>query len=137
MNSSDDSRPHIGCARSVSRRLRQIFDAGGSAIGTLDEALRLCETGWAAVDDAYCRSVLRAIGACAEHAFAAEPESASLAPLVHSLLAAYDVRLDELARVRPDAGTGRRPDRRHAQRRNYLLRPARAGNRAQYRAAPR
>ena len=124
MNWSDDSRPDIDRARSVSRRLRQLFAAGGGAIGTLEDALRLCEAGWAAVDDPYCRSVVRAIGFCAEYSFAAEPDSVSLAPLVHSLLAAYDVRLDELERVRPDAGTGRHPDRRRTQRRNYLLRPA-------------
>jgi len=133
---TSDSRPDIDRARSASRRLRHVFDAGGSAIGTLEEALRLCAAGWAAVDDPYCRSVIRAIGVCAEYAFTPELDSVSLEPLVQSLLAAYDVRLDELERVRPDAGTGRRPDRRRAQRRNYLLRPAtRATQRMQYRAA--
>ena len=132
---TSDSRPDIDRARSVSRRLRHIFDAGGSAIGTLEEALRLCEAGWAAVDDPYCRSVIRAIGVCAERAFTPDPDSVSLEPLVRSLLAAYDVRLDELESVRPDAGTGRHPDRRRGQRRNYLLRPAaRATQRMQHRA---
>ena len=130
MKMSDDSRPDICRARSVSRRLRRVFDADGVAIGTLDEALRLCEAGWAAVDDPYCRSVIRAVGVCAERAFTPEPDSVSLEPLIHSLLAAYDIRLDELERVRPDAGTGRHPDRRRAQRRNYLARPrARAARR--------
>ena len=136
MDTSDDLRPNLYRARSVSQRLRRIFDADGSAIGTLDEALRLCEAGWAAVDDPYCRSVLRAIGVCAEYAFTPDPDSVSLQPLVHSLLCAYDVRLDELERVRPDAGTGRHPERRRSQRRNYLLRPtARAARWPRYRAA--
>ena len=133
---TSDSRPDIDRARSASRRLRHIFDAGDPDMGTLEDALRLCEAGWAAVDDPYCRSVIRAIGVCAEHAFTPDPDSISLGPLVQSLLAAYDVRLDELERVRPDAGTGRQPDRRRAQRRNYLLRPAsRATRRMQFRTA--
>ena len=119
-----DSRPDIDRARSVSRRLRYIFEAGDRDIGTLEDTLRLCEAGWAAVNDPYCRSVIRAIGACAEYAFTPDPDSVSLGPVVRSLLAAFDVRLDELERLRPDAGTGRHPDRRRAQRRNYLLRPA-------------
>ena len=131
-----DSRPDLDRARSASRRLRHIFDAGGRDMGTLEDALRLCEAGWAAVDDPYCRSVIRAIGVCAEYAAAPEPDPVSLGPLVQSLLAAYDVRLDELERLRPDAGTGHQPDRRRAQRRNYLMRPAsRATRRMQYRTA--
>ena len=136
MDTSEDSRPDIYRARSVSQRLRRIFDADGNAIGTLDEALRLCEAGWAAVDDPYCRSVLRAIGVCAEYAFTPDPDSVSLRPLVQSLLSAFDVRLDELGLIRPDAGTGRHPERRRAQRRNYQLRPAaRAARWPRYRAA--
>ena len=138
MDTSDEARPDIDSARSVSRHLRRIFDAGGGSIGMLDEALGLCEAGWAAVDDSYCRSVIRAIGVCAEYAFTPDPDSVSLQPLVQSLLAAYDVRLDELERVRPDAGTGRHPDRRRIQRRNYLLRPATsAARRPRYRIPAR
>lgn len=133
---TSDSRPGIDRARSVYRRLRHIFDARGRDMGTMEDALRLCESGWAAVDDPYCRSVMRAIGVCAEHAFPPDADPLSLRPLIESLLCAFDVRLDELERVRPDAGTGRPPDRRRAQRRNYLLRPAtRATRRMQYRTA--
>ena len=133
---TNDSRPDLDRARSVSRRLRHIFDAGSRDISTQEDALRLCEAGWVAVDDPYCRSLIRAIGVCADYAFTPDPDSVSLGPLVRSLLAAYEVRLDELERVRPDAGTGRQPDRRRVQRRNYLLRPAsRATRRMQYRTA--
>ena len=137
MNASDDLRPDIDCARSVSRRLRQIFDAGGGAIVTLEDALRLCEAGWASVDDPYCRSVLRAIGVCAECSFAGDPDSPSLAPLIRSLLTALDRRLLELeSGCADDVRSSRDADRRRAQRRNYLLRPAaNAVRQPRYRAA--
>ena len=123
MERRDDSRPDIDAARSVSRRLKRIFEPGGTTVGTLEEAQRLCEAGRVALDDLYCRSVMRAVSACAE--YGEGTEDAFLRPLIQSLLAAFDGRLEELERSLelPDAQPGRRHlDRRRAQRRNYLLR---------------
>lgn len=125
MDRRGDSRPDIDAARSVSRRLRRIFEAGGSTVGTLEEALRLCEAGRVSLDDLYCRNVMRAVSACAEYAYRTERDDVSLRPLIQSLLAAFDGRLDELEHPLACAQPGRRHlDRRRTQRRNYLLRPA-------------
>jgi hypothetical protein len=121
-----DTRPDIDQARSVSRRLRRIFEPGGEIAGTLEEAQRLCEAGRVALDDPYCRSVMRAISACAEYCYRAQRDDASPRPLIQSLLTAFEGRLEELERFVevPDTHPGRRHlDRRRAQRRNYLLRP--------------
>lgn len=126
MERRDDSRPDIDAARSVSRRLKRIFEPGGTTVGTLEEAQRLCEAGRVALDDHYCRNVMRAISACADYCYRAGACDVSPRPLIQSLLAAFDCRLEELERFveLPDSEPGRRHlDRRRAQRRNYLLRP--------------
>ena len=110
----------------MSRRLKRIFEPGGKAVGTLEEAQRLCEIGRIAVDDLYCQNVMRAVGACAEYCYRIEPNDISLRPLIQSLLAAFDSQLDELddPNLHPAAQACRYLDRRRAQRRNYLIRPA-------------
>ena len=126
MDRRDDSRPDIDQARSVSRRLKRIFEPGGTTVGTLEEAQRLCEIGRVAVDDLYCQNVMRAVGACAENCYLPELNDMSLRPLIQSLLAAFDSQLDELDDPRPHSAAQacRYLDRRRAQRRNYLIRPA-------------
>lgn len=126
MDRRDDTRPDFDQTRSVSRRLKLIFEPGSKAVSTLEEAQRLCEIGSAALDDLYCKNVMRAIGACAEYCYWAEVDEPSLRPLIQSLLVAFDTRLDELEYAGDHAGldTGWYLERRRAQRRNYLLRPA-------------
>jgi hypothetical protein len=120
----DDSRADIDQARSVCRRLKLIFEPGGTTVGTLDEAQRLCEIGRVAVDDLYCQNVMRAVGACAQHSYRTQPDDTSLRPLIQSLLAAFDSQLDALDDPHHAAPACRYLDRRRAQRRNYLIRPA-------------
>jgi hypothetical protein len=110
-------------ARSVSRRLKLIFEPSGNAVGTLEEAQRLCEVGRVALDDLYCKNVIRAISACAEYCYRALDDDVSLRPLIQSLLVAFDTRLHELEHPHDHADIGRYLDRRRAQRRNYVLRP--------------
>lgn len=133
MNIGGYSSPDFDRARSASRLLRRIFDPGGTALGTLEEAQRLCEIGGFAIDDLYCRNVMRAVSACAEHLFSAGAEEVSLRPLIQTLLAAFDDRLDRLEHPdgSADAYTGRSLDRRRGQRRNYLVRPTAAARQAQ------
>jgi hypothetical protein len=113
-------------ARSVSRRLKLIFEPGGNAVGTLEEAQRLCEIGRVALDDLYCKNVMRAVSASAEYSYWAEDDDVSLRPLIQSLLVAFDTRLQELEHPQDHAAAdiGQYLDRRRTQRRNYLLRPA-------------
>ena len=108
------------------RRLKLVFEPGSTTVGTLEEAQRLCEIGRVAVDDLYCQNVMRAVGACAEHSYRTEPNDMSLRPLIQSLLAAFDSQLDALDDPHPHAAAQacRYLDRRRAQRRNYLIRPA-------------
>jgi len=122
----DDSRPDFDQAWSVSRRLKLIFEPGGNAVRTLEEAQRLCEIGRVALDDLYCKNVMRAIGACAEYCYWAGDDDVSLRPLIQSLLVAFDTRLEELEHPHDHAAVdiGRYLDRRRTQRRNYILRPA-------------
>ena len=129
MTTGDYSTPGIERARSVSRRLKRIFDHGGAALGTLEEAQRLCEIGSFAIDDLYCRNVMRAVSTCADHCFSAEADEVSLRPLIQTLLAAFDGRLNNLGHPdgRADAYSSRHLDRRRAQRRNYFLRPTAPG----------
>jgi hypothetical protein len=131
LNTGGYSSPDIDRARSASRLLRRIFDPGGTALGTLEEAQRLCEIGGFAIDDLYCRNVMRAVSACAEHLFCAGAEEVSLRPLIQTLLAAFDGRVDGLEHPdsRADAYAGRHLDRRRAQRRDYILRPTAAARR--------
>lgn len=123
MERRDDSRRDLDQMRSVSRRLKRIFEPGGKTMGTLEEAQRLCEIGRAALDDLYCKSVMRAVSACANYCYWAEDDDVSLRPLIQSLLVAFDMRLDDLEHSHEDLHAGRHLERRQAQRRNYLLRP--------------
>ena len=101
----------------------------------LEEVQRLCELAKATLDDSYCKDMIRALGACADCLFTADKAGAgeydSIQALIQSLLAVFEGRLQDLERNRRpayrdmDARIGH-GNRRHAQRRDYVTRPASA-----------
>jgi hypothetical protein len=131
------SNRDVDRARALHREIRQIFELRPirEDARTLEEVQRLCELTKATLDDAYCKDMMRALGACAECLFTADQvgadEYASIQALIQSLLAVFEGRLQDLERNRrpahadADAGTGH-GNRRRAQRRDYVTRPASA-----------
>ena len=129
------SNRDVDRALALHQEIRKIFESRPIQADsrTLEDLQRLCGMATATLSDLYCRDVMRAVGACADHMFALDKtdshEDVSVQALVRSLLAAFEGRLRDLeserqpAEADPGARTGPR-DRRRAQRRDYVKRPA-------------
>jgi hypothetical protein len=131
------ARPNrdVDRGRALLLEIKQILDFRPlrEDVRTLEEVQRLCAMANATLDDPYCKDMMRALAACADRLFGADKteadEYASIQALIQSLLAVFEGRLQDLeSNRRPmqsdaDARTGH-GNRRGAQRRNYLTRPA-------------
>ena len=119
-----DDHLDIGEARSLCRGLEKLFTPGQGDASTLEEVKRLCEAGIHALEDPYCQNVLRAIEQHAEHFFAPEDAAHPLERtalgrvylLILALLAALEVRLNELEARSPLAHIGERAGHRISHR---------------------
>jgi hypothetical protein len=131
------SNRDVDRARALHREIKQIFELRPirEDARALEEVQRLCELAKATLDDSYCKDMMRALGACADCLSTADNagagEYASIQALIQSLLAVFEGRLQDLERNRRpaypdiDARTGH-GNRRRAQRRDYVTRPASA-----------
>ena len=86
-------------AWSLHRGLKRLFAPGPHDVAALDEVKRLCESASQAIDDPYCRNVLRAIEECATSFFASDTVPTALGHMyrmIQYLLVDLEGRMIEL-----------------------------------------